>query len=71
MGINYFVFAVNKMDLIYYSKKVFDKIKEQIQELKNELKLKNVKIIPLSATKGDNVTVKSQKYKMVWWRTTP
>ena len=60
MGIKYFVFAVNKMDLVKYDKTTFDKITDQINELKAELDLENVVIIPLSATEGDNVTVKSE-----------
>ncbi|MGM9937786.1 MAG: sulfate adenylyltransferase subunit 1 [Candidatus Ornithomonoglobus sp.] len=60
MGIRYFVFAVNKMDLIGYDEKRFRDIEKQIAELKAELALENVKIIPLSATEGDNVTVKSE-----------
>ncbi len=60
MGIKYFVFAVNKMDLVKYDKATFDKITDQINELKSELDLENVVIIPLSATEGDNVTVKSE-----------
>jgi sulfate adenylyltransferase subunit 1 len=60
MGIRYFVFAVNKMDLVDYSEERFNEILKQIEELKNELSLENVKIIPLSATEGDNVTVKSE-----------
>ena len=46
MGIRYFVFAVNKMDLVKYDKNAYDKIVGQIEELKNELSLENVKIIP-------------------------
>lgn len=60
MGIKYFVFAVNKMDLVKYDKATCDKITDQINELKAELDLENVVIIPLSATEGDNVTVKSE-----------
>lgn len=60
MGIRHFVFAVNKMDLVKYSKSRFDEIVKQIEELKNELLLDNIYIIPLSATEGDNVTVKSE-----------
>ncbi|HBP62260.1 MAG TPA: sulfate adenylyltransferase, partial [Eubacterium sp.] len=33
MGINYFVFAVNKMDLVGYDEKRFDEITKQIIEL--------------------------------------
>ena len=54
MGIRYFVFAVNKMDLVKYDKNAYDKIVGQIEELKKELSLENVKIIPLSATEGDS-----------------
>lgn len=59
MGIRYFVFAVNKMDLVDYSEARFKEIEKQISELTAELSLENVKIIPLSATEGDNVTKKS------------
>lgn len=69
MGIRYFVFAVNKMDLIDYDETKFKAIEEQIAELSKELKLENVKIIPLSATEGDNVTVKSDK--IGWYKGEP
>ena len=60
MGIRYFVFAVNKMDLVLYSKERFDEITKQINELAEELNLENVIIIPVSATEGDNVTTPSE-----------
>ena len=56
MGIKYFVFAVNKMDLVDYSEARFKEIEKQISELTSELSLENIQIIPLSATEGDNVT---------------
>lgn len=59
MGIKYFVFAVNKMDLVGYSKERFDEITAQIDELSKELGLASVKIIPVSATEGDNITKRS------------
>lgn len=59
MGIRHFVFAVNKMDLVDYSQSAFQKIEAQIEELRRELALENVKIIPMSATEGDNVTTES------------
>ncbi len=59
MGIRYFVFAVNKMDLVDYSEERFKEIVDQIQELSKELHLASVKIIPVSATEGDNVTTHS------------
>lgn len=56
MGIRYFVFALNKMDLVDYSEEKFRKIEADIQALAQELKLYSVKIIPVSATAGDNLT---------------
>lgn len=63
MGIKYFVFAINKMDLVGYDEKRFREIEKQVQELSEELKLANVKLIPVSATEGDNVTKKSDNMK--------
>lgn len=60
MGIRYFVFAVNKMDLVKYSESRFNEIVAQIDALKQELGLENITIIPLSATEGDNVTTYSE-----------
>lgn len=60
MGIRYFVFAVNKMDLVNYSESRFNEIVAQIDALKQELGLENITIIPLSATEGDNVTTHSE-----------
>ena len=60
MGIRYFVFAVNKMDLVGYDEKRFQEITGQIAELTKELALPSVQIIPVSATEGDNVTKKSE-----------
>lgn len=60
MGIRYFVFAVNKMDLVKYSESRFNEIVAQIDALKQELGLENIIIIPLSATEGDNVTTHSE-----------
>ncbi|HAX51940.1 MAG TPA: sulfate adenylyltransferase [Lachnospiraceae bacterium] len=63
MGIHYFTFAVNKMDLIAYNEKRFEEIAKDINALSRELGLKHAVIIPVSATEGDNVTVHSDKMK--------
>lgn len=65
MGIRYFVFALNKMDLVDYSEEKFRKIEADIQALAQELKLYSVKIIPVSATAGDNLTQHSDS--MPWY----
>jgi sulfate adenylyltransferase subunit 1 len=66
MGIRHFVFAVNKMDLIGYQKERFDEIAAEIGQLATELSLENVKIIPISATEGDNLTKKS--LNLPWYK---
>ena len=66
MGISYFVFAVNKMDLLQYREREYEKIEKEIRKLAIDLDLKNVQIIPVSATEGDNVTKKSDR--MSWYK---
>ncbi|MCD8356592.1 MAG: GTP-binding protein [Clostridia bacterium] len=65
MGIRYFVFALNKMDLADYSEARYKEIEADIQELAKELNLFSVQIIPVSATAGDNLTTYSDK--MPWY----
>ena len=69
MGIKYFIFAVNKMDLAKYSEDRFREIEKQIEALKAELGLENVYIVPVSATEGDNVTKASDNMK--WYEGKP
>ncbi|MCH5339028.1 MAG: adenylyl-sulfate kinase, partial [Acetatifactor sp.] len=66
MGIRHFVFAVNKMDLLRYDEKAFKKIEKDIKKLAIDLELEAVKVIPVSATEGDNVTNPSRS--MPWYR---
>lgn len=56
MGIRHFVFAVNKMDLLRYEERAYQKIEKDIRKLAIDLELQSVKVIPVSATEGDNVT---------------
>lgn len=65
MGIRYFVFAVNKMDLIRYGQKEFRKTEKEIKKLAVDLELAHVYVVPVSATEGDNVTLKHSH--MPWY----
>lgn len=58
MGIKYFLFAVNKMDLVRYEERRYKKIEKEIKKMAVDLELYNVAVIPVSATEGDNVTLK-------------
>ncbi len=69
LGIKHIVVAVNKMDLVDYSKDVFDDIKDNFAEFTAELELPEISYIPLSALKGDNVVDKSAR--MTWYRGKP
>lgn len=66
MGIRYFCFAVNKMDLLQYRRKEFEKIEKDIKKLSIDLDLFNVTVIPVSATEGDNITKPSGD--MPWYQ---
>ena len=69
MGIEYFVFAVNKMDLVRYDQKVFKRIEKDIKKLAVDLELNHVTVIPVCATEGDNVTNRSDAMKWYPGRT--
>lgn len=58
MGIRYFIFAVNKMDLVHYSQREYQKIEKEIRKLAVDLELDQVRVIPVSATEGDNITLR-------------
>ncbi len=66
MGIEYFVFAVNKMDLIGYDETRFDRICRAIKRMMAEYEYKSLRILPVSATEGDNITESSRH--MLWYR---
>lgn len=61
LGIKHIVLAVNKMDLVDYSKEVFDKIVADYKEFISGLNIPDVTCIPLSALEGDNVVEKSDR----------
>lgn len=66
MGIRHFVFAVNKMDLVNYDADRFRRIEKEIKVLMSEFEYDTMKIIPVSATNGDNVT--SRAPRMPWYK---
>ena len=66
MGIRHIVFAVNKMDLAEYSYTEFSQVEQEIQQLVQGLNFDVVSVIPVSATKGDNLTEKSSR--MLWYK---
>jgi len=61
IGIRKVVLAINKMDLVDYSQKVFDKINEEYRAFAKQIGLEDITSIPLSGLKGDNMLVASEK----------
>ena len=61
LGIKHVILAVNKMDLVDFSKDVFDKIVADYKAFITPLGIPDVQCIPLSALDGDNVVEKSDR----------
>src|SRR3954469_20407831 len=66
LGIRHVVVAVNKMDLVEYSEKTFQRIVDDYSAFARQIGLENVTFIPVSAFKGHNITTPSNK--MPWYR---
>ncbi|WP_370898117.1 sulfate adenylyltransferase subunit 1 [Chryseobacterium gossypii] len=57
--------AVNKMDLVDYSREIFEDIKSRYQQVADKLGLQNVSYFPISAFHGDNIVERSEN--MPWY----
>jgi elongation factor 1-alpha len=66
LGINHIIVAINKMDMVNYDQKAFEKVKAQVEKLLKMLGYKDFPVIPISAWEGDNVVKKSDK--MPWYK---
>ena len=66
LQIEHVIVAVNKMDLINYDQKIYDRIIGAYQQFAKQLGLKATHAIPLSALAGDNVVTPSDK--MPWYQ---
>ncbi|MGH9809741.1 MAG: sulfate adenylyltransferase subunit 1, partial [Terriglobia bacterium] len=69
VGIRRLVLAVNKMDLVDYSREVFERLSADFNDLAIHLNIHNVYPIPVSALEGDNVVHRSSR--MPWFEGPP
>jgi bifunctional enzyme CysN/CysC len=69
LGIRHVVVAINKMDLVGYSREVFERIKDEYTGFVAKLDLRDITFIPMSALKGDNVVAVSDA--MPWYSGPP
>jgi bifunctional enzyme CysN/CysC len=61
LGVKHIVVAINKMDLVEFSEKVFKEIERDYKNLASSLGFPEVLCIPMSALNGDNVTSLSEQ----------
>jgi bifunctional enzyme CysN/CysC len=61
LGIPHLLVAVNKMDLVGFSRDVFDRIVREFREFASRLDFKDVSFVPVSALRGDNIVDKSDQ----------
>ncbi|RME72650.1 MAG: sulfate adenylyltransferase subunit CysN [Verrucomicrobia bacterium] len=69
LRIQHLVLCVNKMDLVDYSEERFNEIVEDFKQFASRLDVADLKFIPISALKGDNVVEKSAN--MPWYPDAP
>jgi sulfate adenylyltransferase subunit 1 len=65
VGIPHLVVAVNKMDLVGYSREVFEQIRKAYLEFAAGLGIRDVRFIPLSALNGDMVVERGER--LAWY----
>jgi sulfate adenylyltransferase subunit 1 len=65
LGIKHIIVAINKMDLMDYSQDVYQKIKADYREMAQNFKIDDIRFVPISALKGDNVVTPSEE--MDWY----
>jgi len=66
LGIPHIVFCINKMDLVDYEEGTYEKIKDEVEAFSSKLDVKDIRFIPISALKGDNVV--NQSENMPWFK---
>ncbi|HEX7648018.1 MAG TPA: GTP-binding protein [Noviherbaspirillum sp.] len=66
LRIEHVIVAVNKMDLVNYDQKVYDRIVGAYEQFAKQLGLQDVRAIPLSALAGDNVVEAGDN--MPWYK---
>ena len=61
LGVQHILAAVNKMDLVGFSQEVFERIAAEFREFAEQLGVRNVYAVPVSALEGDNVVRRSAR----------
>ncbi|OOE42558.1 sulfate adenylyltransferase subunit CysN [Salinivibrio kushneri] len=65
LGIKHIIVAVNKMDLVDYDQAVYQQIKADYRDMAKHFAIDDIRFVPISALKGDNVVTPSEQ--MDWY----
>jgi sulfate adenylyltransferase subunit 1 len=66
LQIPHIIVCINKMDLVNYSEEVYFQIIKEYEEFAAKLEIRDIRYIPISALKGDNVVNRSEN--MNWYK---
>ncbi len=66
LGIRHVIVAINKMDLVDYRADVFARIRQDYQDFAAHLNIPDIRFVPISALRGDNVVHASTQ--MPWYQ---
>src|SRR4051812_27675708 len=69
LGVPHLVVCVNKMDLVDWDQRTFDRIADEFSAFAARLDVQDITFIPMSALHGDNVVDRSEK--MAWYQGPP
>ena len=69
LHIPHVIVCINKMDLVDYQEKTFNKISKAFEEFSSKMLIKDFRVIPISALHGDNVVNRSEN--MPWYLGAP
>ena len=66
LGIKHVIVAINKMDLVDYSQERYKEIQDEYLKVAGSLDIPDIRFVPISALKGDNVVNRSEHLE--WFR---
>ena len=65
LRVPHLVLAINKMDLVGFDQKTYDRIHDEFTQFATKLSIPDLEVIPISALQGDNVVNRSEN--MPWY----
>ncbi|WP_293766124.1 sulfate adenylyltransferase subunit CysN [uncultured Aquitalea sp.] len=66
LGIRHVIVAVNKMDLVEHNEDTYQRIRDEYLTFAEHLDIPDIRFVPISALRGDNVVTRSEN--MAWYQ---